>query len=144
MDWVMTGKSKKWWSEGVRFECQGSGKCCVSHGQYGFVFFTLADRQRAAKFFKISTREFTKKYCDKDQNGHFHLKEETSKTDCLFLKNARCTIYSARPTQCKTWPFWPEVMGPKTWARDVAAFCPGVGKGPVISAEEIQKQLDQN
>ena len=43
---------------GLKFECQGSGKCCTSHGEYGFVFLTLNDRQRIAKHFKISTLHF--------------------------------------------------------------------------------------
>ena len=33
--------------------------------------------------------------------------------DCILLSRdakgkALCTVYEARPTQCKTWPFWPE------------------------------------
>jgi uncharacterized protein len=133
----------KWWSEGIRFECQGSGQCCVSRGQYGFVYLSLADRRQMAKFLKLQTRDFTKNYCEKDRYGKFHLKEDQNRLECMFLKDNRCGVYSARPTQCRTWPFWPEVMGAKTWAKEVAAYCPGVGKGPVISPEQIQKQLDQ-
>ena len=40
---------KEWWREGVQFQCQGSGKCCTSHGQYGFVYLTPADRKRIAE-----------------------------------------------------------------------------------------------
>lgn len=133
----------KWWSEGIRFECQGSGKCCVSHGEYGFVYLTLSDRQKIAEHLKIPTRNFTLKYCDKDENGQYRLKEERADKNCMFLEGKKCSIYSARPTQCKTWPFWPEVMNSKTWKREVASFCPGVGKGPLISAEKIQEQLDE-
>lgn len=132
---------KKWWSEGVRFECQGSGKCCTSHGEFGFVFLTLGDRKRMAKHFDLSTKEFTKKYCEKKQ-GAWHLIEIPERPDCMFLKNKRCSIYEARPIQCRTWPFWPEVMGAKTWAKEVKAFCPGVGKGRLIPAEEIKKAIE--
>lgn len=134
-------KNKTWWQEGVRFECQGSGKCCTSHGEFGFVFLTLEDRRRFAQFLGISTATFTRKYCDKNEHGVFHLKEDSKNTDCMFLKNKRCSVYEARPTQCRTWPFWPEVMSPKAWSRDVAAFCPGVGRGPLISPEKIQNIL---
>jgi Fe-S-cluster containining protein len=27
---------------------------------------------------------------------------------CAFLDGARCTVYEARPTQCRTFPFWKE------------------------------------
>jgi Fe-S-cluster containining protein len=133
---------KPWWKNGVQFQCQGSGKCCVSHGEYGFVFLTLKDRQRIARHLKISTAEFTRTYCDR-QGSAYHLKEDSKNPNCLFLREKRCGIYEARPVQCRTWPFWPEVMNPKTWAIEVAGFCPGVGKGPVISAEEIRRQLDE-
>jgi Fe-S-cluster containining protein len=59
----------------------------------------------------------------------------------MFLKNKQCSVYEARPNQCRTWPFWPEVMNAKSWKKDVADFCPGVGKGPVIPAKEIERQL---
>jgi len=131
---------KEWWHEGVRFECQGSGKCCTSHGEFGFVFMTLEDRQRMATVLKMRTAAFTKKYCDKTQ-GVWHLKEDPQNPDCMFLKNKRCSVYEGRPTQCRTWPFWPELMNAKAWAKDVKAFCPGVGEGSVIPREKIEKEL---
>ena len=130
-----------WWKEGVKFQCQGSGNCCVSRGGYGYVYLTSADRKRLAAFLKLSVREFTRQYCNKT-DGYFHLKEEPQHTACRFLKEKRCTIYKARPTQCRTWPFWPENMSPKAWSREVAAFCPGVGKGAVVPSEKIQTYLD--
>lgn len=132
---------KPWWSAGVRFECQQSGKCCVSHGEYGFVYLTLKDRQNIAKELSLSTREFTKKYCSKT-DGVFHIADKGDPT-CLFLKNKMCTIYKVRPTQCRTWPFWPETMGAKAWKKDVVQFCPGVNKGRVHTAAEIQASLDE-
>lgn len=134
--------SKLWWSEGIRFECQGSGKCCTSHGEFGFVFLTLSDRKRFAKYFKISTTQFTKKYCEKT-NGVYHLIESKTNPDCQFLKNKSCSVYEARPTQCRTWPFWPEVMNAKSWKKEVASFCPGVGKGKLHTKEEIIKTIEE-
>ena len=29
--------------KGIRFECQGSGNCCVSRGAYGFVYLSKRD-----------------------------------------------------------------------------------------------------
>lgn len=129
-----------WWAEGVRFQCQGSGKCCTSHGEFGFVFLTLEDRRRIAQHLGTSTSAFTRKYCAL-YHGAYHLNEDLKNPDCLFLKGKRCGIYEARPTQCRTWPFWPEVMSPKAWKKEVVSFCPGVGKGPVVSPVKIRKQM---
>ena len=93
-----------------------------------------------AKHLKMRTSDFSRKHCEKVADA-FRLKEETP--DCRFLEGKRCGIYEARPTQCRTWPFWPDVMSAKTWKKEVASFCPGVGKGRIWSKEEIQKILDE-
>lgn len=131
----------KWWTDGLRFQCQGSGKCCTSHGEYGFVYLTPQDRKEMADFLGMTVAMFSKLHCQRTQ-GVWHLKEDPKNPDCQFLKGKKsCSIYEARPTQCRTWPFWPEVMNAKTWAKDVVSFCPGVGKGPLIPAETIDKTL---
>lgn len=128
---------RPFYEDGLKFQCQGSGSCCTSHGEFGFVFLTLEDRRRFAKHLNISTAVFTRQYCDM-KDGVWHLKEDPKQPDCMFLKNKRCSAYEARPTQCRTWPFWPEVMTPKAWKGEVASFCPGVGKGKLWSKEEIE------
>lgn len=127
---------------GVRFECQGSGKCCVSRDGYGYVYLTPRDRRALARFFKLPTREFTKKYCEReDDTGYWRIADFTR--SCRFLKDKRCMVYEARPTQCRTWPFWPELMNARTWSKEVKSYCPGVGKGRLWTKEEIKKQLDR-
>lgn len=132
--------AENWWQKGVQFQCQGSGLCCTSRGEYGFVYLTRKDQKNIAKYLEMSLTDFRAKYCDQTQ-GIWHLREEPKRPDCIFLKGKSCGIYKARPTQCRTWPFWPEVMSAKAWAKEVKAYCPGVGKGPVISAQEISKNL---
>lgn len=139
--------SRKWYAEGVRFQCQGSGQCCVSHGEYGAVYLTLKDRQNLAKELKLTTREFTQKYCVK-QGSSFLLKElflpdGNPNPNCLFLKNKKCSVYKARPTQCRTWPFWPDNMKAKVWQSEVVTFCPGVNKGPLYDLDSIEKILTE-
>jgi Fe-S-cluster containining protein len=124
----------------IRFQCQGSGNCCVSRGGYGHVYLTPDDRRKMAAYLGMRTSAFTRRYCDQ-KNGVWKLKDSPG-PDCRFLKDHRCTVYAARPTQCRTWPFWPEVLNPKVWNREVARFCPGVGKGPLWAREEVEKQLD--
>jgi len=132
--------AEKFLENGIRFQCQGSGRCCVSRGEYGYVYLSLKDRKRMARFLKLDTRSFTRKYCQKSE-GFFHLKDGKDRS-CQFLRDKRCDVYEGRPTQCRTWPFWPEVMNAKSWKKEVAEFCPGVGKGPVWSKAEIQEVID--
>ena len=79
---------KEWWREGVRFECTGSGKCCTSHGEYGFVYLSLEDRQRFAKHLKMRTGDFTRKYCEMT-GGIWHLKEDPKNPDILVARQSR-------------------------------------------------------
>ena len=132
---------QKFWENGVQFQCQGSGNCCVSRGGYGYVYMTLEDRRRMANVLGLTTRAFTSKYCDQE-DGTWKL-ANSAEGDCMFLKNKRCSVYEGRPTQCRTWPFWPETLKPKTWTGEVAAFCPGVGKGKIWSREEVEAQLKE-
>ena len=129
-------KSPPSFLEGLRFECQGSGNCCTSRGSYGYVYLDAYDRQRLAKALGITTRNFTSRYCEKT-DGYWHLKDRDQ--DCAFLKDRRCSVYPGRPTQCRTWPFWPENLNPRVWTTEIASFCPGVGKGPKVSAAEIKR-----
>ncbi len=133
-------KLTKFFKDGVQFECQGSGKCCVSHGEYGEVYMNLADRKRMAKVLNMKLKPFTIKYCHQ-VDGFWALKPNPVGGDCLFLKNKKCSIYEGRPTQCRTWPFWPEVMNARTWKKEIATFCPGVGKGRMHTAEEIKAAI---
>jgi Fe-S-cluster containining protein len=139
-----TTNKKVWYSEGLQFACQGSGKCCTSHGEFGFVYLSLKDRKALALFHGLSERDFRLLYC-RQVDGFWALKDagpkQANPNDCQFLKDKRCTVYEARPTQCRTWPFWPEVMNPRKWKKDVEAFCPGVNKGEIKSQKEIDLVL---
>jgi len=130
-----------WWEKGVRFECQGSGKCCTSRGEYGYVYLDLEDRRRMAKTLKLRTSSFTRRYCEQT-NGWWHL--ISPEKDCIFLEGTRCGVYRGRPKHCRTWPFWPENMGARTWSKEIKSFCPGIGKGRLYSKNEILDRLVQH
>lgn len=126
----------------MKFQCQGSGQCCLSRGEYGYVYLTKEDLKRFANYFGLSVKEFKSGYCGED-HGVAHLLEEPGQVECLFLKENQCSVYEARPTQCRTWPFWPENMKPKDWKKNVVEFCPGVEKGRLVSAKDIEKNLTE-
>jgi uncharacterized protein len=131
-------KGKRFYQNGIRFECQGDGKCCVSRGRYGYVYLSFNDRRRLAVHLGMSGVEFTSTYTN-HVDGLYELKY-TGK-DCPFLNRGRCGVYEARPGQCRTWPFWPENMNSAVWEQDVASWCPGVGKGRLYTADEIEDIL---
>jgi Fe-S-cluster containining protein len=72
---------------------------------------------------------------------HYSLTERPG-GDCIFWDRAQgCTVYEARPVQCRTWPFWPEnVETPEDWTR-INQICPGSGQGRQYSAAEIVESI---
>jgi uncharacterized protein len=128
----------KFYTEGIRFECQGSGRCCTTRGEYGFVYLPEEDLKRLARHLGVTIYELRKQHCAKTDD-HVHLAHP--ELDCAFLDGTRCSVYEARPEQCRTWPFWPENMRAKTWRTEIETFCPGVGKGKLYSAAEIDAIL---
>ena len=128
-------------SKGIKFKCQGSGKCCVSRGNYGFVYLSKKDIFNFSKYFNISITSFKNKFCQ-FTNGYLHLKEINKNGDCIFLNKKKCSVYSSRPIQCRTWPFWNENINPKKWNNEIINFCPGIGKGKKISFDKIKKIVE--
>jgi hypothetical protein len=51
---------------------------------------------------------------------------------CPFLLAGGCRIHPDKPTQCRLFPFWPELVEVRANWRRAAEYCPGIGTGPVI------------
>jgi hypothetical protein len=62
---------------------------------------------------------------------------------CRFLRAEGCSIHPAKPTQCRIFPFWPEVTETgRNWRR-TAAWCPGIGKGELVRIETVRSQAQE-
>jgi hypothetical protein len=107
-------------SEGLRFECQpGCTACCE---QKGFVYLTEGDLERAAHFLGITPAAFPRE------------------AQCNFLRDGGCSIHPAKPTQCRTFPFWPELVESRKEWHKTAQYCPGMGQGPLVQIESAEAQ----
>jgi Fe-S-cluster containining protein len=96
----------------------------------GFVYLTESDLKRAAKFVGMTPRAFETKYVYRTHHQMRFRKPRDQQ--CPFLLEHGCSIHPAKPTQCSTFPFWPELLEkPAEWRR-TARYCPGIGKGPLI------------
>ena len=48
---------------------------------------------------------------------------------CVFLEDGAstsCAVYPARPTKCRTWPYWPELLDDPEALRRAREICPGI------------------
>jgi Fe-S-cluster containining protein len=128
-----------WFKDGLRFNCTQCGDCCT--GAPGYVWVNKAEIEALAATLAISVVEFEQKYVR--QVGMRKSLVEYANGDCVFLdaSSRGCTVYGARPRQCRTWPFWDSnVRTPEAWAH-TCEVCPGSGKGNLVPIEQILKQV---
>ncbi len=124
-----------WYRSGLRFACQRCGNCCTGSGS---VRVSDAEIARLAARVGMSDAEFRAAYTRVLRGGDVSLRETRDK-DCVFLERGRrCRVYSDRPRQCRSWPFWRSVIHSQERWQEEAVSCPGMDRGRHFSREEIE------
>lgn len=123
-----------WYERGLRFTCTQCNGCCG--GAPGYVWVEPDEIDRIATFLGISVPDFSRRYCRKVW-WRVSLKEMPD-GDCVFLGPGGCQVYSVRPVQCRTFPFWRDlVQSPGRWECEKER-CPGIGRGRLYNRHEIE------
>jgi len=130
-----------WYQDGLQFTCTQCGNCCT--GAPGVVWVDETEIEAIAEVTGKSTGEIllmhTRLYAGRRSLTEF------ANGDCTFFDPEKrgCTIYEARPKQCRTWPFWNSNLECKASWDALSPECPGAGKGAFVSFDEIQKRVSQ-
>jgi Fe-S-cluster containining protein len=128
--------SESFYAHGLQFECLKCGSCCT--GAPGYVYLSEGDIASIAEFLKKDKDTFIDQYT---RVVHMFGEQRLSLTekanyDCVFL-NRLCTIYEARPYQCRSFPFWKRhLVSLREWER-VGQRCPGIGRGQLFTKMNI-------
>ena len=128
--------SLPWYKDGLRFECQRCGSCC--RGEPGVVWINRRETKETCSFLGITQTLFAKLYL-RLVNGRCSLRE-CSNGDCVMYENG-CKVYSARPNQCRTFPFWKSNLENITEWEKQKNTCLGIGKGKLHTLKEIRKNI---
>lgn len=134
-------QSKPWYQNGLRFKCTGCGKCCTKKG---YVWLEDEDITTLANHFNLSEKDFIKKYtrhCGFD----LALLDNPNSDDCIFLKDKKfCTVYKARPKQCRDFPWWPQNLSSADEWEAAKKECEGIDheEAPLIPLNEIKEKLE--
>ena len=127
-----------WYATGLRFTCQQCNHCCRG-GQPGWVYLNKQETTKIASLLECPPAVFRQRYLRKDENGETVLKLNKN-GDCIFW-NDGCTIYPVRPTQCRTFPFWSEVLESEQKWHDEAKTCHGMNSGKLYQLDDIKSVL---
>ena len=117
----------------MRFACQpGCTRCCT---QKGMVYLSVDDVPRLAEFLGMSVAEFRRRYVYATK--HRLRLRKPGQGQCPFLRAEGCSVHPAKPVQCRTFPFWPELLDDKQQLEETAQWCPGIGKGNIVPVETL-------
>ena len=128
-----------WYQQGLRFACTGCGGCCT--GAPGYVWLNKAEIERLAAALALDVARFEQKYVR--LVGIRKSLIEFANGNCVFFDSAsrRCKVYSLRPRQCQTWPFWASnLRTPQCW-DEMARRCPGANRGTLAPLAAIETCL---
>ncbi|MEE2936837.1 MAG: YkgJ family cysteine cluster protein [Planctomycetota bacterium] len=145
-----SGKSSKfgesneklpWYADGLRFECSQCGDCCT--GEPGYVWVDQDEIAAMAVQMQIDPENFERKFVRRV--GRDKSLIEYPDGDCILLdpRTRKCTVYAARPIQCRTWPFWDSNLKKKKDWKETCEVCPGSGTGRLYTFEEIEAARKQ-
>lgn len=100
------------------------GNCCT--GESGNIFVSVTEIKGIAKLLEMDESEFRRTYLRKE-GFRYSLKEKivNGSHDCVFFNRSQngCSIYQARPLQCRTFPFWDYF---RQRVDELKAECPGI------------------
>lgn len=127
-----------WYSAGLNFECTGCGQCCT--GAPGYIWVNDKEIEEIAEHLSLTVQEFADRFLRRIK-GRFSLLEMPKTYDCVFLKDNKCSIYSLRPTQCRTYPWWPKLLKSEEDWKEAAKYCEGIScSAPLVPIDTIERQ----
>lgn len=101
------------------------GNCCI--GESGYIWITKEECVKLAELLNISVDELGEKYLFKSGYKYSIKEKQISENSfaCVFfdLDKKQCSVYHARPSQCRTFPFWEYF---KNNVDEVKEECPAI------------------
>jgi len=100
------------------------GYCC--RGESGNIWVNHEDILRMCRLLQTNPIDFIPHYLNRI-NNRLSIKERVGEysMECVFFDHHQkcCSIYAARPRQCRTFPFWEHF---KRHKKELIKECPGI------------------
>ncbi len=126
----------------LRFECTGCGACCTGGADH-YVEVNAAERDAIRAFLGLSPAWFRRRYLLQAAAGLTGIRLGRDGR-CPFLGgDNRCRVYPVRPRQCRTYPWWPELVEQRSGWQTEAKRCEGMNRGTVVPLAKIERMLSR-
>jgi len=121
------------------FDCHRCGHCCrVGHGQ---VWVTEQDVAAMATQLELPIDAFVLRFVRR-VDGRLSIREESDGSCALLDGGNHCVVYEQRPDQCRTFPYWPQLMVEGNALEQAAGYCLGIQRYPSIHlVKEVLPQV---
>ena len=119
--------------KGLRFKCRQCVHCCT--GDPGTIYVNDEEIRSISRHLKMARNKFVQKYLYPFKDS-FSIREKPN-GDCVFYRKTGCRIYSVRPQQCRTYPFWIENLRTEKRWQHTQKECPGAGRGRLYPKARI-------
>lgn len=126
--------------QALHFECTRCGVCCTG-GPDEHVFLEPGEAEALAAELALERSVFARRHLTRTEEGDPVLRMRADGACSLLAADGTCGAYRARPLQCRTYPFWPELVHTaKAWRRE-ARRCEGIDRGARVPLERIEAAL---
>ena len=134
----------------IRFKCTQCSQCCYG-GKHAYVRANAQEIENIIAFMNIDLGTFKNDYLVKLVDHGYGIRMKQSlltkaagkEGHCALLDEiGKCSVYPVRPTQCRTYPFWPEILISEQKWNDEINRCEGINLGDVVDIEHIEEQKE--
>ncbi len=125
------------------FSCKRCSSCC--RHTPGTVYLTQEDVEKLLANLKMDLNTFINKCCSVliYEGKDLVVLKEKKNHDCIFWSNG-CIVYESRPLQCRSYPFWPEVVNDPEVRKEETKRCPGIDTpGDITLDQKIAYYTDR-
>ncbi len=126
---------------GLRFECTRCGACCTNRGEYAHVYVNRDEVRELARALGMTLSAFRRACTFVDEEGWTQL--AVNERACVLYdpETRACRGYAARPAQCRTFPFWREMLDGDSFSDEARRLCEGVDRGTLYSIEYAEARI---
>ena len=119
----------------LRFTClPNCSLCCQVKGE---VFLSEPDLLKLATYLNQDPATFEQDRCIRTRS-QLRLRKPPDGRQCQFHIDNCCSVHPAKPTQCRAFPYWPELLESESaWAK-AAQYCPGMNQGELVNIAEAR------